>query len=139
MKKNCWKMLFATLLSTRLLAQQATNPAVPTPIATPAAAPAVTNATPSTAANTNAPAAKSRNKKAAKRKLAKPAAVKKKDAAAELRTVPLVAGRASIIDSNVNERGRAGLRGGVSGQVTEAQPLSVHRGISARRTSIEAH
>ena len=125
MKKNCWKMLFATLLSTRLLAQQATNPAVPTPIATPAAAPAVTNAAPSTAANTNAPTAKSRNKKAAKKKLAKPAAVKKKDAAAELRTVPLVAGPASVIASNVNVRGQAGLKGEVVGHVTKDQPVTV--------------
>ena len=65
MKNNCWLILGA-MLSTSLLAQQATNPTPSAPIETPAAAPAATLA-PATA-KTNAPAAKAGKKKAAKKK-----------------------------------------------------------------------
>ena len=65
MKKNCWLILGA-MLSTSLLAQQATNPTPSAPIETPAAAPAATLA-PATA-KTNAPAAKAGKKKSGKKK-----------------------------------------------------------------------
>src|SRR6266850_6244477 len=108
MKKTCW-LIFTTLLSTCLLAQQATNPP-PAQIETPGAAPAVTNATPATPA-TNAPSAKA-EKKSAKKKIAK-APAKKRNATAELKTVPLVAGPAVVVASHVNVRGRVGLKGEV--------------------------
>ena len=91
MKKNCWLILGA-MLSTSLLAQQATNPAPFAPIETPAAAPAATLAPAAT--KTNAPAAKAGKKKSGKKKSAKAphqkAVAKKKEPVAELKTVPLV-------------------------------------------------
>src|SRR5260221_9003581 len=106
MKKTCW-LIFAILLSTCLLAQQATNPA-PAQIETPGAAPAVTNAAPAAPA-TNTPSAKAEKKKTAKKKIAETAGAKKKNATAEVKTVPLVAGPAVVVASHVNVRGRAGL------------------------------
>ena len=83
MKKNCWLILGA-MLSTSLLAQQATNPTPSAPIETPAAAPAATLAP--AAANTNAPAAKAGKKKSGKKKSEKApqkkAVAKKKEAVA---------------------------------------------------------
>src|SRR5215831_15939318 len=112
MKMNFPMVLFATLLSTGLLAQQATNPSPAAPIATPEAAPAITNAAPSAAATTNEPAQKAAKKKATKKKSSGTAAAKKSGAPA-LKTVPLVAGPAVVIASNVNVRGQAGLKGEV--------------------------
>jgi uncharacterized iron-regulated membrane protein len=104
MKTKFPMMLFTTLLSSGLLAQQATNPAPAAPIATPEAAPAVTNAAPSAAATTNASAQKAAKKKSTKKKSSGTAATKK-SSAPELKTVPLVAGPAVVIASNVNLRG----------------------------------
>ncbi|PYI85734.1 MAG: hypothetical protein DME26_10325 [Verrucomicrobia bacterium] len=132
MKRNSW-LILAALLSTSLLAEQATNTPAPAPIATPAAAPAVTNAAPPAPASTNAPAAKA-VKKTGKKKSSKQAAVRKKDAAAELRTVPLVAGPASVIASNVNVRGKAGLKGEVIGRLTKGQPVTVLEEITLKKS-----
>src|SRR6266446_5960712 len=98
MKKN-YGLIFGVMISTSLLAQQPTNPP-PAPVA-PVAVPA-TNA----AADTNAGAAraKSEKKRTAKKKSEKKTAAKKKDAAAELKSLPLVAGPAVVIASNVNVR-----------------------------------
>ena len=87
MKKHAW-LIFVALFWTPLLAQQATN--APAAIATPAAAPAVTNAAPTAAAQTNAPVAKTEKKQ----KKATKQAAHKKDASAELRSVPLIPGPA---------------------------------------------
>src|SRR5262245_62148423 len=135
MKKNCWKLLFATFVSTRLLAQQATNPPPAAAIETPGAAPAVTNAAQSTAA-TNAAAAKSA-KKAGKRKSSGTTAAKKSGAGAELKTVPLVAGPAVVIASNVNVRGQAGLKGEVLGRVTKGQPVTVLSEVTLKKSGPE--
>src|SRR5258708_29906424 len=105
MKKNFW-LIFAALLATRLLAQQPTNSTAPGAIATPAASPAVTNAPPPPS-TTNPPAAKSEKKKAAKKKTVKAGVSVKKNAGPELRTVPLIAGPATVVASNVNVRGLA--------------------------------
>src|SRR5438094_3190822 len=130
MKKECW-LIFSALLSTSLLAQQATTPTSPAPIETPAAAPSVTNAAPA-AAGTNASSAKAAKKKT--KKAAKPAAGRKKDAAAELKSVPRVAGPAMGIASNVNVRGRAGLKGEVIGRITKDQPVTVLEEITLKRS-----
>src|SRR5438045_3409611 len=122
MKKMCW-LIFSIFLSTCLLAQQPTNPA-PAQIETPGAAPAVTNAAPAAPA-TNSPSAKAEKKKAAKKKVAKAAGAKKKNAAAELRSVPLVAGPAVVVASHVNVRGRAGLKGEVINHLTNGEPVTV--------------
>jgi uncharacterized protein YgiM (DUF1202 family) len=126
MKYNCWLILGA-MLSTSLLAQQATNSTPPAPIETPAAAPAATLAPMS--ATTNAPAAKAGKKKAAKKKTGtatqKKAAAKKKEAAPELKTVPLVPGPAVVVASNVNVRGQARLKSEVVTRVTKGQSVTV--------------
>jgi uncharacterized protein YgiM (DUF1202 family) len=111
------------MLSTSLLAQQATNQTPAAPIAMPAAAPAATLA-PATA-KTNAPAAKSGKKKAAKKKAEKKAATKKKAPAPELKTVPLVAGPATVVANNVNVRGQAKLKSEVVTRITKGQSVTV--------------
>ena len=137
MKKNCWKILFATFVSTRLLAQQTTNPPPAAAIETPGAAPALTNAAQSRAAATNAPAAKAAKKKTAKKKSSGTAAAKKGGAGAELKTVPLVAGPALVIASNVNVRGQAGLKGEVLGRVTKGQPVTVLGEVTLKKSGPE--
>jgi len=126
MKKNCW-LLVGAMLSTSLLAQQATNPPSSAPIQTPAAAPAATLAP--AAANANAPAAKAGNKKAGKKKAEqapqKKAVAKKKEAVAELRTVPLVPGPAEVVASNVNVRGQPKVKSEVLTRVTKGQMVTV--------------
>ena len=85
----------------------------------PAAAPAATLAP--TTAKTNAPAAKAGKKKAAKKK----AVAKKKAPAPELMTVPLVAGPAMVVASNVNVRGQAKLKSEVVTRITKGQSVTV--------------
>ena len=126
MKNNCWLILGA-MLSTSLLAQQATNPTPAAPIQTPPAAPAATIA--SATAKTNAPAAKAGKKQAAKKKTdkapQKKAAAKKKDVLPELKTVPLLAGPAAVVASNVNVRGQAKLKSEVVTRITKGQSVTV--------------
>ena len=135
MKKNCWLILGA-MLSTSLLAQQATNPAPSAPIETPAAAPAATLA-PATA-KTNAPVAKTGKKKAGNKKAEKApqkkvvakkktavAEVKKKEAVAELKTVPLVPGPAEVAATHVNVRGQPKLNSEVLTRLTKGQSVTV--------------
>ena len=130
MKNNYWVILGA-MLSTSLLAQQATNPAPAAPISTPAAAPAATIAAPVT--KTNAPAAPTAKKKASKKKTTekqapkapqKKAVTKKKEPVAELKTVPLIAGPAIVVASNVNVRGQAKLKSEVVTKITKGDPIS---------------
>jgi SH3-like domain-containing protein len=96
----------------------------------PAAAPAATIA-PATA-KTNAPAAKAAKKKGAKKaekapqkKAVKKAAAKKKEALPELKTVPLLAGPAVVVASNVNVRGQAKLKSEVVTRITKGQSVTV--------------
>jgi len=120
MKNNCLVILGA-MLSTSLLAQQATNPTPAAPITVPAVAPDATLA-PATA-KTNAPAARTGRKKAAKKKAA---ARKEKPARfSELKTVPLVAGPAIVVASNVNVRGQARLKSEVVTRITKGQSVTV--------------
>src|ERR1043165_7407758 len=111
MKKN-YCLFFGALLTTSLVAQPVTN--------APPAGPAET-----AAADTNAPAAKGEKKKAAKKAADKKSAPKKKSAGAELRTVPLIAGPAVVIASNVNVRGQAKLNSEVVTRVNKGQPVMV--------------
>jgi hypothetical protein len=126
MKNHCWLILGA-MLSTSLLAQQATNTAPPTPIETPAAAPAATLAP--AAPTTNAPAAEAGKKKAGKKKNGntpkKKSAVRKKATTPELKTVPLVPGPATVVASNVNVRGQAKLKSEVVTRVTKGDMVTV--------------
>jgi SH3-like domain-containing protein len=126
MKYNYWLILGA-MLTTSLLAQQATNPPPAAPMAAPAPAPAAMVA-PATA-KTNAPAAKAVKKKSAKKKAEKApekkAVAKKKAPLPELKTVPLVAGPASVVASNVNVRGQAKLKSEVVTRITKGQSVTV--------------
>ena len=115
------------MLSTSLLAQQATNLTPSAPIETPAPAPAATLAP--AAAKTNAPIAKAAKKSTPKKKAAKApskkAAATRKAPLLELKTVPLVPGPAEVVASNVNVRGQAKLKSEVVGRVTKGQTVTV--------------
>ena len=138
MKMNFW-LLCGMMVSTALLAQQATNLPGTKTIEEPAPAPAATNAagpgaeTPSAlgaAASTNAPAAKAAKKKSAKKKSPKKIGSKAAPRTApvgrvELRTVPLVAGPAVVVANSVNVRAQARLHSEVIGRLTRGQPVTV--------------
>jgi len=127
MKNNYW-LIFGLMLSTSLTAQQATNnptaaPAATAPGATVIAAPAKTNAPASTS-----------NKKKSARKTEKKGVAKKRDAAAELRTIPLVTGPATVIASNVNVRGQAKLRSEVVGRLAKGQAVMVVEEVTLKKS-----
>lgn len=82
-------------------------------------------------AQTTPPAA---NKKTAP--AAKPAA-KKPSPADELRTIPLVAGPATVIASNVNVRGRAGLIGEVLTKISKGAMVTVIEEITLKRSKAD--
>jgi len=147
MKIKFWSV-YVAMVSTSLLAQQVTNP--PPANETPAAPTAATNGQPpvsyqwqfngtNVAAATNAPAAKSAKKKAAAKKSAAKNAARKKAAApaAELKTVPLVAGPAVVSANHVNVRGRAGLIGEVITRMTNGEPVTVIEEIKLRHSGPE--
>jgi hypothetical protein len=139
MKTNYW-LIIGIMLSTGLLAQQATNPAPAAPTAATPATPAPTLA-PAPAA-TNAPAAKQAKKKAGKKKsdsksgkqataksdkkpAAKKAVAKKAEPAPDLKTTPLVPGPATVVASNVNVRGQAKLKSEVVARITKGATVTV--------------
>ena len=103
------------MVSASLLAQQPTNPPPSAPVVPPA-----TNV----AAGTNA-GTKPEKKKTSKKKAEKRAAAKKKDMAAELKSLPLVAGPAVVIASNVNVRGQAKLKSEVVTRLNKGQQVTV--------------
>src|SRR5512135_2852727 len=119
MKMNWW-LVFGTMLSTSLLAQQVTNAPPAAPLAAPAPAAVATNAPAAPKASAEKPA----KKKSAPKKKAKPVA-KKKDAAAELKTVPLVPGPAVVEANHVNVRGQPKLSGEVLTRLNKGQPVTV--------------
>jgi len=138
MKKNLW-LFCGLMLSGGLLAQQTASPKTATPIETPAAAPMAAvplspglTAEAPTPAGTNHPAAKTAKKKSGKKKSpkgdVKKAVVKKpvaKPAPAELKTIPLVPGPATVIASHVNVRGQGRLKGEVIGHLAPGDSVNV--------------
>jgi uncharacterized protein YgiM (DUF1202 family) len=128
-------LILAGVISGSLSAQPVTNPPPAPPIpSTPATntpAAADSSNAPSTAATTNAPAAKTEKKKTAKKKAPAP----KKAAAAQLRTVPLVAGQAVVIASNVNVRGQAKLKSEVITQVQKGQAVNVLEEVTLKNSA----
>ncbi len=115
-------LIVGLMLSTSLLAQQATNSSPP-PIETPASALAVTNVTPAdTGSSTNAPAAK---KKAAAKKKSQKKSIAKKQPGTELKTVPLVPGPAVVDANHVNVRGQAKLNSEVVTRLAKDQKVIV--------------
>jgi uncharacterized protein YgiM (DUF1202 family) len=135
MKLNYWLML-AAMLSSSLVAQQATNTIPATPAAPGPATPAPTLTAAPT--ETTAPPANAGKKKSAKKKSGKQAAKKgEKQAAAKkpapkkatpmavLKTTPLVPGPATVVASNVNVRGQAKLKSEVLTRVTKGATVTV--------------
>lgn len=129
MKKNCWFVL-PIMLSTSLLAQQSTNSTPTSPAEASATAGASTNAAPST--DPNAPVAKAEKKKSTKKKREKTTV--QKEATVELKSVPLVAGPATVIASNVNVRGLAGLKGEILTRVNKGQSVTVLEEITLKKS-----
>jgi len=114
MKMNCW-LVFGVMLSTSLLAQQVTNAPPAGPIENPA---------PAAAASTNAPEKAPKKKAGAKKKKAKQPS-KNKDAAAQLKTVPLVAGPATVEANHVNVRGQPKLNSEVVTRLSKGDSVTV--------------
>jgi uncharacterized protein YgiM (DUF1202 family) len=119
MKMNCW-LVFGMMLSTSLLAQQVTNapPAAPIENAAPAASATSTNAP------ENPPAKAPKKKSGAKKKKAKQPAANK-DAAAQLKTVPLVPGLATVEANHVNVRGQPKLNSEVVTRLSKGDTVTV--------------
>jgi uncharacterized protein YgiM (DUF1202 family) len=116
-------LILGMLLSAEMLAQQATNPAPP--IETPAAAPAVTNTPAMAPADTVTTNAVPKKKAAPKKKAPKKSVVKKKTAGAELKTVPLTPGPASVEANHVNVRGQPRLKSEVITRLAKDQRVTV--------------
>lgn len=116
-------LILGMMLSGSLLAQPATNSSPP-PIETPAAAPAVTNA-PATVTTESASTNAVPKKKSAAKKKPKKSVVKKKQTGPELKTVPLVAGPASVDANHVNVRGQPRLNSEVVGRLAKDQKVTV--------------
>ncbi len=130
MKKNLW-IIFAAALSTSVLAQDATNSAAVLQAPPPEPTPATTSAMPAMPAMeapaTNAPTA-TKPKKATttkKKTTVKKTAAAPKKKAPELKTVPLVAGPATVSANHVNVRSKAGLIGEVLTHLTNGTPVTV--------------
>jgi len=117
MRINCW-LLFGMLLSTSVLAQQATKAPGTVSSSSATSTTVVTNA--ATSATTNAPSSKAgkkkSNAKSPKKKANKP---KPLPAATELKTVPLIPGPATVQASNVNVRAQAKLNSEVVGRASK--------------------
>ena len=155
---NVW-LVCGLMVTSGLLAQQASNTTPATVIETPAAAPMT--AAPSTpalgapapaAAGTNAPSAKAAKKKTGKKKAPKGGAKKKSDkkavvkkpeakpapasggAAAELKTTPLSPGPATVIAGHVNVRGQANLKGEVIGHLAQGDTVTVIEEIALKKS-----
>ena len=111
---NCWLAL-GMMLSTSILAQQVTNAPPAAPIENPA---------PASAASTNAPAKAPKKKSSAKKKTTNPTAAHK-DAASQLRTVPLIPGPATVEANHVNVRGQAKLKSEVITRLSKGDGVTV--------------
>ena len=120
MKTNYWLILGA-MLSTSLLAQQATNPAPAAPIADArgcAGASAGARAGENQRARRQGRQARRPPRQAAKAP-AKKAVARSQAPTPELRTTPLVPGPAIVVASNVNVRGQAKLKSEVVTRLTK--------------------
>jgi uncharacterized protein YgiM (DUF1202 family) len=110
--KNNYRIMLGVLISASLLM----------PAAMRADSPAATTAADSGATKTNAPATK--GKKSAKKNAEKKSSAKKAPVA-ELKVVPLVAGPAVVVASNVNVRGQAKLKSEVVTRLTKGDKVTV--------------
>jgi hypothetical protein len=129
--KMKWLLIFAVPVGASVLAQPITNPP---PLATTAPAPAITSAPPpaAEALKTNVSTQPAKKKAAAKKSARKTAP--KKSAADELRTVPLVAGPAVVVASNVNVRGQATINSEVLTKLQKGEPVTVIEEITLKKS-----
>jgi uncharacterized protein YgiM (DUF1202 family) len=126
--KTTFGLLSVVMLATTLAGQTVTNPPVPVPNETASpAAPVLLEA--STTTPTNAPAKKS----VARKRSAKKAVPKK--TFPELKSVPLVAGPAVVIVSNLNVRGQATLKSEVVTHLTKDQVVTVLEEITHKHSA----
>src|SRR2546423_2466112 len=123
MKKNLW-LIFCGMISLSLAAQTASNPAAATPST---GTNSTTNATATSPTNS---VTKSAKKKSARKS---PKAVAKKKEP-ELRTVPLVAGNATVVASNVNVRGQAKLKSEVITRLNKGQEVAVLEEVTLKKS-----
>jgi hypothetical protein len=124
------RLILTTLLALGLLAQPVAGQTAPdSNNATAQPPPAVSAPTTAEvpAAVTNAPAnpAPKAEKKATPKKKKKKSTPKPRPIGADLKSVPLVPGPASVIASNVNVRGQAKLKSEVITRIQKGQPLTV--------------
>jgi uncharacterized protein YgiM (DUF1202 family) len=115
------------MLAASLVAQTVTNPPASPSLETPAPSLEATNAANATA--TNAPAKKS----AARKRSLKKNVPKKKTP--ELRSVPLVAGPAVVVVSNLNVRGQAKLHSEVVARLTKGAVVTVLEEITLKHSA----
>ncbi len=121
------------MLSSSLLAQQATNAPAPAPIENPAPAPALTN--PAAATATSSDAQQSGKKKSTAKKKNGKAAAKKPAATVEVKTTPLTAGPAVVDANNVNVRGQAKLNSEVVTRLTKGQAVTVLEEVTLKKSA----
>jgi uncharacterized protein YgiM (DUF1202 family) len=130
MKTNVW-LVIGMMLSCGLYAQDLTNspaasaiqPVAPEPAAAvPAETAAVTNAAPA-----KPKAAAPKKKSVAPKRAAAPA----------LRTIPLVAGPATVSARNVNIRGQASFKGEVIGRLTKGDQVTVIEEILLKHSAVD--
>src|SRR5581483_8582535 len=123
MRMNSY-LIVGLLFSGSLLAQPATNNSQP--IDTPAAAPLTTNSVGTAPAdNVGTNAAPVKKKSGGKKKTPKKAPAKKKDAGAELKSVPLVSGPATVDANHVNVRGQPKLNSEIVARLAKDQKVTV--------------
>jgi uncharacterized protein YgiM (DUF1202 family) len=155
MKKNFWLCCVLSLIAP-LVAQDATNPAGPAatataPASTPAtdaAAPpalpttppplpvaAATNATKTNAAPTGKSGKKSGKKKAPKTEAKRGSAKSSPAPAYETHSIPLLAGPAIVVASNVNVRGQAKLKSEVVTHLNKGDTVSVLEEIVLKKSA----
>lgn len=132
MKMKLWSV-YVMMVSTSLLAQQASNSVPAEPVEPPAAAPVAATVQPEPEP-TNAPAGK---KAAGKKARAKHAARKASAAAAQLKTVPLVPGPAVVAARHVNVRGQAKLNSEVITRMTNGEPVTVIQEVALKHSGPE--
>ncbi|MFO1488610.1 MAG: SH3 domain-containing protein [Verrucomicrobiota bacterium] len=127
-------LILAAVISTRLVAQQVTNPPPPLALEAPLMLPEATNKTAAKPVKKKA-ATKPAPKKPAAKSAAKPAA--KKSAAPEFKSTPLVAGPSVVVAHHVNVRTRPGLSGEVLTKLTNGEPVIVLEEIKLKRSGPE--
>jgi len=135
MKMKLWSV-YVMMVSTSLLAQDASNSIPAAPAEPPAAAPAPAAPQPAPEL-TNAPAAKPAAKKSAGKKARKHAAHKAAAAAAELKTLPLVAGPAVVAATHVNVRGQPRLNSEIITRMTNGEPVTVIEEVTLKHSGAE--